>query len=90
MQNNFERANALVENLTEKISALFANNSDSASIKADAQRNLRAVIHSVVSKLDIVSREEFDAQVAVLHRSREKIDQLEQQLQKLSEQLKSQ
>ena len=67
---------------------MFAAGGDSASIKTDARRNLRAVIQSTVSKLDIVSREEFDAQVAVLHRSREKIDQLEQQLKELSEQIK--
>ena len=88
MQSNFEKVDGLVESLTEKVSALFAAGGDSASIKADAQRNLRAVIQSTVSKLDIVSREEFDAQVAVLHRSREKIDQLEQQLKELSEQIK--
>lgn len=88
MQSNFEKVDGLVESLTEKVSALFAAGGDSASIKTDARRNLRAVIQSTVSKLDIVSREEFDAQVAVLHRSREKIDQLEQQLKELSEQIK--
>ena len=88
MQGNLERIDSLVESLTEKISAMFAAGGDGASIKTEAQRNLRAVIQSAVSKLDMVSREEFDAQVAVLHRSRDKIDQLEQQLQALSEQLK--
>ena len=88
MQSNFEEVDGLVESLAEKVSALFAAGGDSASIKTDARRNLRAVIQSTVSKLDIVSREEFDAQVAVLHRSREKIDQLEQQLKELSEQIK--
>ena len=85
MQSNLEMVDKLVENLTEKVSALLADNGAGASIKADAQRNIRAVVQSAVSKLDIVSREEFDAQVAVLHRSREKIDQLEQQLKELSE-----
>jgi len=33
-----------------------------------------------LSGLDIVSRDEFDAQQAVLKRSREKIDRLEQQI----------
>jgi BMFP domain-containing protein YqiC len=35
------------------------------------------------SKLDLVTREEFDAQRAVLLRSREKIDALERQLAEL-------
>ena len=78
----------LADNLAEKVSALFATTAGGASFKDDAQRNLRAVIQSAFSKLDIVSREEFDAQVAVLKRSREKIEQLEQQLATLSEQMK--
>ena len=85
MQSTIEMVDSLVENLTEKVSALLANNGGGSSLKADAQRNIRAVVQSAVSKLDMVSREEFDAQVAVLHRSREKIDQLEQQLKELSE-----
>ncbi|MCP3906448.1 MAG: accessory factor UbiK family protein [Oceanicoccus sp.] len=55
------------------------------SLTADIEKNLRALAHSAFSKLDVVSREEFDAQVAVLHRSREKIEQLEQQLAELNE-----
>jgi BMFP domain-containing protein YqiC len=38
---------------------------------------------STFSKLDLVTREEFDAQRAVLLRSREKIDALERQLAEL-------
>ncbi len=90
MQSKFEMVDSLVENLTEKVSALLANSGDSSSIKAEAQRNIRAVVQSAVSKLDMVSREEFDAQVAVLHRSREKIDELEQQVKELSELVKQQ
>jgi len=39
---------------------------------------------STFSKLDLVTREEFDAQRAVLLRSREKIDALERQLAELA------
>lgn len=77
----------MVDSLVEKVSTLFANATGGVNLKDEAQRNLHAVIQSAVSKLDIVSREEFDAQVAVLKRSREKIDQLEQQLAELNEQL---
>lgn len=88
MQSNLKMADKLVESLAETVSTLLANtvgnNDGDASIKAEAQRNVRAIIQNAVSKLDIVSREEFDAQVAVLHRSREKIDELEQQLKELS------
>ena len=80
MPTNAELAN----NLTEKISALFSG----GNLKEDAQRNVRALVQSAFSKLDMVSREEFDAQVAVLQRSREKIELLEQQLQELQGLLK--
>ena len=82
-----------VDSLVDKVSALFTqrNSSDGSSgLKADAQRNVRAVIQNAFSNLDMVSRDEFDAQVTVLQRSREKIDTLEQQLAELSEQLKQQ
>ena len=73
----------LADSLAKKLSALFSNAATGSSLKEDAQHNIRALIQSAFSKLDMVSREEFDAQVAVLQRSREKIDRLEQQLQEL-------
>jgi hypothetical protein len=43
----------------------------------DLEKNLRAVLQSVFSKLDLVTREEFDVQQAVLLRTREKLEALE-------------
>jgi BMFP domain-containing protein YqiC len=61
-----------------------------ASVKAlqeDFEKNLRVAIQSVFSRLDLVTREEFDVQSKVLARSRAKIEQLEQQVAALEEQL---
>jgi BMFP domain-containing protein YqiC len=44
---------------------------------ADIEKNLRAVLQSVFAKLDLVTREEFDVQQAVLLRTREKLEALE-------------
>jgi len=55
------------------------------SISAEAHSHLRLAISNLFEKLDIVNREEFEAQTAVLKRSREKIDQLEQQLKEVEE-----
>ena len=44
------------------------------------QRELQQAIQSACKRLDLVTREEFDAQVAVLQRTREKLEQLEQRL----------
>lgn len=36
-------------------------------LKADAERNFRAVLQSVLGKLDLVTREEFDVQIGRAH-----------------------
>ena len=46
----------------------------------DLQRGVNAVVQSAFSRLDVVTREEFDAQQAVLARTRAKLEALEQQL----------
>lgn len=56
------------------------------NISEDIEKKLRALIQSTFSKLDMVSREEFDAQVAVLARTRAKIEALETQLTELQQQ----
>lgn len=57
--------------------------SDSQTISDEGMVYLQAATNHLFKKLDIVSREEFDAQKAVLARSREKIAQLEQQITQL-------
>ena len=49
----------------------------------DFERNLKAGVTSMLTKLDLVSREEFDVQAAVLARTREKLGQLEARLAEL-------
>ncbi len=44
---------------------------------------LKAIIESGLKRLNLVTREEFDAQSAVLMRTREKLDALERQLAEL-------
>ncbi|HUX64046.1 accessory factor UbiK family protein [Sulfuricella sp.] len=43
----------------------------------DLEKNLRAVLQGVFAKLDLVTREEFDVQQAVLLKTREKLEALE-------------
>jgi BMFP domain-containing protein YqiC len=51
-----------------------------AEIKADFEKNARSVVQTALEKMDLVTREEFDLQVALLKRTREKVDRLEQLL----------
>lgn len=52
-------------------------------LKADAERNFRAVLQSVLGKLDLVTREEFDVQSAVLAHTRERLEELAMRLKEL-------
>ena len=54
---------------------------------ADLEKNLRALMSSALTKLDLVSREEFDVQRQVLLRTREKIAKLESQVTELERRL---
>lgn len=52
-------------------------------LQEDIGRNLRATLESGLGKLDLVTREEFDVQSAVLARSREKLTLLEARIAEL-------
>ncbi len=45
--------------------------------REELQENFKAVLQSGLGKLDLVTREEFDVQRAVLLRTREKLEELE-------------
>lgn len=51
------------------------------------KEELHRLSKKVVQRLDLVSREEFDTQSAVLQRTREKVDALEQALSQLQQEL---
>ncbi|PBS11478.1 hypothetical protein CMZ82_14685 [Lysobacteraceae bacterium NML93-0792] len=51
--------------------------------REELQENFKAVLQSGLSKLDLVTREEFDVQRAVLLRTREKLEALEALVQQL-------
>ena len=53
------------------------------SVRDDLEKNFRSVLQSSLGKLDLVTREEFEVQQAVLARSREKLDALEARLKKM-------
>jgi ubiquinone biosynthesis accessory factor UbiK len=46
--------------------------------REELQENFKAILQSGLGKLDLVTREEFDVQRAVLLRTREKLEALEQ------------
>ena len=50
-------------------------------------RNARSLLQSALTRLDVVSREEFDAQAAVLKRTRERLEALEAKIASLDDEL---
>ena len=51
--------------------------------QADAEKNARAVMESVLRRMDLVTREEFDVQAALLVRTRERLEMLEARVREL-------
>lgn len=51
-----------------------------AMLRDDLERNFKAVLQAGLAKLDLVTRQEFDIQAAVLRRSRERLEELEKRI----------
>lgn len=72
----------LSQKLFDEISAKIGDTLASSPAR-DLEKNLRSLMGSAFTKLDLVTREEFDVQQEVLARTREKLEQLEARLAKL-------
>ena len=64
-----------IDDMAERLSELVAK-----TPIADIEKNVRALIASQMAKANLVTREEFDVQVQVLARTREKLAELEARL----------
>jgi hypothetical protein len=56
-------------------------------LAADTEKNLRAALQAVFERLELVSREELEVQEAVLQRTRERLERLEQLVAELEQRL---
>lgn len=56
-------------------------------LQEDLGRNLRAALEAGLGRLDLVTREEFDVQTAVLARTRAKVERLEAEVARLEREL---
>ena len=74
-----------LDEITERI--LNSIPSGIKDVQQDVQKNVRAALQGAFTKMDLVSREEFEVQAAVLARTRAKLDGLEKQLAELEQQL---
>lgn len=65
----------LLDEINEKMKAVLAQGP-----AADIEKNMRALLAGLFSRLDLVTREEFDVQREVLVRTRAKLAELEQKV----------
>lgn len=74
----------LFDDLARRLSEALP--SGARELQQDVEKNLRTVLQASLSKLDLVTREEFDVQARVLARTREKLDKLEKTITALERQ----
>jgi len=70
----------LLEEIDRKMKEILARGP-----AADLEKNLRALLASAFSRLDLVTREEFDVQREVLARTRARLEELEAKLAELEQ-----
>jgi len=57
------------------------------SLKVDIEKNFHAILQSALGKLDLVTREEFEVQKAVLAKTRSKLEDMEKRVADMEQQV---
>ena len=73
-------SNEKISELSNKIKGLV----DSSPI-SELESNMRALIQGALTKMELVSREEFDIQAALLARTQQQLRQLEEKISQLEQ-----
>lgn len=74
-----------IDNIADRIAGAIPPGLN--NFKDDMEKNLHALLQSALSKLDLVSREEFEVQKAVLAKTRSRLEALEKQVAELEKNL---
>ncbi|MGA7817722.1 accessory factor UbiK family protein [Caballeronia sp.] len=77
-----KQPNDMFNEFQNKMSELLRN-----SPAKDVERNMKAMLSQGFSKLDLVTRDEFDTQTQVLMRTRTRLEELEQRVAQLEAKL---
>lgn len=73
----------LINDLSNKINQII-----NSSPLPDMEKNINALIRGALTKMELVSREEFDVQAEMLRNAREQLTKMEEKLTELEAQLK--
>jgi BMFP domain-containing protein YqiC len=71
----------LIDDLARRLAASVPESA--LALQRDLEQNFKGLLQSQLARLDLVTREEFDVQAAVLKRTREKLAALEARLSSL-------
>jgi BMFP domain-containing protein YqiC len=74
---------SFISDLVKSLTSALPEHLD--TFKSDFGKNCEAILQRSFDKLDLVTREEFDAQTKVLARTREKLEALQEQLTQLQQ-----
>jgi BMFP domain-containing protein YqiC len=80
--SRIEMNEKLLSELSARLSEMAA-----ANPAKDLERNMRAMLAATFARLDLVTREEYDVQVQVLARTREKLAAMEARVAELEKRL---
>ena len=78
----------IIAKIGQQIASLIPE--QAKATQQDVESSIQAILQGAFAKLDLVTRDEFDAQTAVLQRTREKVEHLEILLAQLEQQIKDQ
>ena len=56
-------------------------------LKDDLEKNIRATLNATFSKMELVTREEFDIQTSLLSRTRTKLEELQKKISELEKEI---
>jgi len=74
-----------ISDVFQQVNELMGNR----GLKGEVDKGMRGLAQAALSRLDVVNREEFDAQAAILKRTRAKVSALEAELAALTREVES-
>ena len=72
-----------IREISQKIKNIVAD-----SPISDIEENINALLKGMFTKMDLITREEFDVQTGVLKKTREKLEAIEKKLSKIEKGIK--
>jgi ubiquinone biosynthesis accessory factor UbiK len=74
---------AHIDELARRLSSLVPTGLRGGELREELQQNFKSVLQTGLGKLDLVTRDEFDVQRAVLLRTRDKLNELQRAIEKI-------